>query len=441
MSLACGTSSGLPEDPGTIPFEPERPTPGGVSRVPAYTGSDADVLGAQRTYATGLDLHRKLVLRTCSGSNGVCHNQKEYPDLHTAGTFLASIGAPCNVQSGNWTGVYDRCERLGDRFRFVEKDFREIEIGWFELFPGETPKLDPKGTRPDASTVGLHLYLHDPVPGADERVYVTGTFIRNFIEAGEVRSLPFASYKTNWWVLDDRRHLFAEVSEGQRDTVEGLVASGIVQGDQNRNRVYGARSAPPVPLLNPGKPEESYLVARLRGAMKGELIPGTRMPLANQPPSVQDMLALMCFIEGLDPGAPQWSLESAIDYTRCSYSANPKALSLAGAGASWTGRVLPVLQSNCGGCHGGDNPQGGLNLLGTAAEVHARLLKPSAQRPSLRLVLPGKPQESYLWLKVSGDGSISGSRMPINPQDGNASLPADQLNDLQEWILFDAPPE
>ena len=438
LTLACGSSSGIPEDPGTIPFEPERPIPGGVSQVPAYTDSDPDVLAAQQTYATGLDLHRKLVLRTCSGSNGVCHNRKEYPDLHTAGTFLSSIGAPCNVQSGNYTGVYDRCERLGDRFRFVEKDFREIEIGWFELFPGETPKLDPKGTRPDASTVGLHLYLHDPVPGTDERVYVTGTFIRNFIEAGEVQSLPFTSYKTNWWVLGDRRHLFAEVSEGQRDTVEGLVASGIVQGDQNRNGTYGARTAPPVPLLNPGKPEESYLVARLRGAMKGESIPGTRMPLANQPPSVQDMLALMCFIEGLDPASPQWSLESAIDYTRCSYSADPKALSLAGAGASWKGRVLPILQSNCGGCHGGDNPQGGLNLLGSSDDVHARLLKPSVQSPSLKLVLEGDPTKSYLWLKLSGDGSITGARMPLNPLDGNASLPADQLNDIQEWILFGA---
>lgn len=438
-SLACGGPIGTPEPTGTIPFEPERPTPGGVNRTPAYTGSDTDVLAAQRTYATGLDLHRKLVLRTCGGTNGVCHNQKEYPDLHTAGTFLAAIGAPCNVQSGNPTGVYDRCERLGDRFRFMEKEFREIEIGYFDLVRGETPKLDPKGARPDAATPGLHLYLHDPVPGAEERMWVTGTFIRSFIEGGEVRTLPFTSYQTNWWVLEDRRHLFAEVNEGQRDTVEGLAASGIVQGDQNRNGVYGARTATPVPLLNPGRPEESYLVARLRGTMKGEPIPGTRMPLANQPPSVQDMLALMCFIQGLDPKAGQWSLESSIDYENCTYSKDPKALSLAGAGASWKGRVLPILQSNCGGCHGGDNPQGGLNLLGTADEVHARLLKPSAQRPTQPLIQPGKPQESYLWLKLSGDGSVLGARMPINPLNGNAALPEDQLNDIQEWILFDAP--
>ncbi|MET0402570.1 MAG: hypothetical protein ABW123_09215, partial [Cystobacter sp.] len=330
LSLACGGSGSAPSDPGNIPFEPERPVPGASGSTPRYTGSDADVLAAQLTYPTGLELHRKLVMRTCSGSNGVCHNQKEYPDLHTAGTFLASIGAPCNVQSGNWTGVFDRCERLGDRVRFTEQSIRDNEVGWFELIPGETPRLDPNGNRPDASTPGLHLYVHDPVAGTQTRMGSTGTFVRTFInEAGEVQDLAFASYRTNWWVLDDamggaRRHLFAEVNPYQRDSVESLVASGIVQGDQNRNGVYGRRKASTVPMIKPGKPEESYLVARLRGAMQGESVPGTRMPLANQPPSVQDMLALMCFVEGLDPNARQWSLESSIDYTKCSYSADPR---------------------------------------------------------------------------------------------------------------------
>ena len=441
LALACGPASSGPKDPGTIPFDPQRPSPGTPTQVAPYSGVDADVQGAQRTYPTGLDLHRKLVLRTCGGTNGVCHNQKEYPDLHTAGTFLSSVGAPCNVQSGNPSGVFDRCERLGDRFRFSEQEFREIEIGYFELIPGETPKLDPKGTRPEDGTPGLHLYLHDPVPVTQERLGATGTFIRNFIDAADnVQTLPFASHKTTWWVLGDKRHLFAEVNgENQRDAVEGLVASGIVQGDQNRNGVFGARTGTTVPLINPGRPEESYLVARLRGTMAGATIPGTRMPLANQPPSVQDMLALMCFIEGLDPHARQWDLESSIDYTRCSYSRNPAVLNLAGAGATWSGRVLPILQSRCGGCHGGNSPQGGLNLLGSAHDVYLRLQQRSSQEPLLQLVQPGDANKSYLWRKLSGDGSIVGARMPIDPFEGNAALPTDQLDDIQEWISFNAP--
>lgn len=439
LSLACGSSGSNTDDPGSIPFDPTRPTPGTPTDVAPYTGSDVDVLAAQLTYPTGIDLHRKLVMRTCSGSNGVCHNQKEYPDLHTPGTFVASINAPCNVQSGNPTGVFDRCERLGDRFRFAEQTFKEIEIGWFELVPGETPTID-NGARPDAGTVGLHLYLHEPVQVKEDRLNATGTFIRTFInDQGNVQELAFASYNTTWWVLgDDRKHLFAQVSENQRETVEGLVASGIVQGDQNRNGTYGARVAGnTVPLIKPGKPEESYLVARLRGYMADQTVPGTRMPLANQPPNVPDMLALMCFIEGLDPKATQWSLSSSIDYNKCSYSANPSALSLAGSGDTWSGRVLPILQSNCGGCHGGDNPQGNLNLLGSAHDVYERLvMKPSSQKPTLNLVERGSLEKSYLYLKLTGDGSITGSRMPINPLNGNSPLPDADRQSIENWILL-----
>jgi mono/diheme cytochrome c family protein len=445
LALACGPSGPETVDPGTIPFEPKRPTPGGAAEVAPYSGTNADVLTAQQTYPTGLELHRKLVMRTCSGTNGVCHNQKEYPDLHTPGTFTASIGAPCNVQSGNAEGVFDRCERLGDRFRFAEQSFREIEVGYFELILGETPEFGT-GQGPDASTPGLHLYLHDPVPVTQARLNATGTFIRTFVnEQGNVQTLPFASYETTWWVLGDKKHLFARVNDNQRDTVEGLVASGIVQGDQNRNGVYGARIlGNTVPLINPGKPEQSYLVARLRGYMERETapgtretVPGTRMPLANQPPNVPDMLALMCFIEGLDPAATQWNLGSAIDYNKCSYKENPAALSLAGTGDSWTGRVLPILQSNCGGCHGGSNPQAGLDLLtGTAEEVRQRLLKPSTQNPAVQLVLPGNLDRSYLFLKLTGESSISGSRMPINPLNGNAALPDAELKSIENWIFL-----
>ncbi|MFY0573469.1 hypothetical protein ACN28S_03070 [Cystobacter fuscus] len=247
LALACGGGSGsTPTDPGTIPFEPERPSPVGAGSTPTYTGSDPDVKAAQLTYSTGLDLHRKLVMRTCSGSNGVCHNQKEYPDLHTAGTFLASIGAPCNVQSGNWNGVFDRCERLGDRFRFTEQATKDNEIGWFELIPGEAPKLDPNGTRPDAGTPGLHLYVHDAVQVSQPRIFSTGTFVRTFInDAGEVQDLAFASYRTNWWVLEGGRHLFAEVGDYQRDTVEGRWPAASSRAIRTATGCMARAPAPP----------------------------------------------------------------------------------------------------------------------------------------------------------------------------------------------------
>jgi hypothetical protein len=38
---------------------------------------------------------------------------------------------------------------------------------------------------------------------------------------------------------------------------------------------------------------------------------------------------------------------------------------------------------------------------------------PSIERPDLFRVKPGDPMQSYLYLKVLGDGGIEGGRMPL----------------------------
>ncbi len=436
VGFACG--GGVTENPpGRIAFEPDRPeVPGGGAATP-YTGSDPLVLEAQDRYRTGLDLHRKLILRSCGGANGVCHNQKEYPDLHTEATFASTIDAPCNVQPGGWSTVYDRCEQLGDRFRFTDATFNNIEVGWVEFVKGEYVDHRAEGTRPDADSAGLHVVLHSPLPRDAGDRNATALFIRTFVNAqGNVEDLPFASFQTRWWVVGDGRHLVGEVRDYQLDQITSLMASGIVQGDMNRNGVFGARTGKAVPLIKPGAPEQSYLVARLRGQMEGERIPGTRMPLANQPPSVPDMVALMCFIEGLSQDAANRDPSGPIDYGNCSYTADPQALNLVGNGVTWRGRVLPMLQANCGGCHGGESPQAGLDLNQEAA--WDRLMEPSAQRPALKLVQPGQPDKSYLWLKVAGDGSITGQRMPIDPLGGVRELAQEDLDALETWIIAGA---
>ena len=437
LALAgCGVQT--PEDSlGQIGFTPSRPgTPITGTTATPYTGSDPLVLEAQARYQTGLDLHRKLVLRSCGGTNGVCHNQKEYPDLHTAATFASAVDAPCNVQPGSWSTVFDRCEQRGDRFRFEADDFKEIEIGWVDYVKGDPVELG-NGVTPDASTPGIHIVLHDPLPTGVRDGWKTGLFVRTFVTAdGNVEEIAFTSYQTRWWLLDGRTHLYGEVREYQADDVTALIASGISQGDRNRNGVFGARMGFTVPLINPGKPEESYLVARLRGYMGADRIPGSRMPLANQPPSVPDMVALMCFIERLqkDPAARDTS--GPIDYGNCSYTADPQALNLVGNGVTWNGRVKPALQANCGGCHGGANPQFGLDLL--SEQAWTRLMGASAQKPELKLIQPGQPEKSYLWLKITGDGSIYGKRMPIDPQNGAGQLPQDVLDAIETWIVAGA---
>lgn len=438
LTLAC--SGGETPNPlqGSIDFEPDRPTYTGGQTATPYTGTEPLVLDAQARYQTGLDLHRKLILRSCGPNNGVCHNTKEYPDLRTPATFAQSIGAPCNVQPGSWSTVFDRCEQLGDRFRFGDGAFKEIEVGWVEHVKGEYIQYGQENGRPTETSPGLHIVLHDPLPSDVDEGNATGLFIRNFINAqGLVEELPFTSFETRWWIIGDRRHLVGEVREYQADAVTSLMASGIQQGDMNRNGVFGHRTGKTVPLINPGKPEESYLVARLRGTMQDAPVPGSRMPLANQPPSIPDMVALMCFIEGLDVDPAKRDPSGPIDYGNCSYTADPNALNLVGNGVTWKGRVLPLLQANCGGCHGGANPQGALDL--NTEEAFDRLMQASGQKPELKLVQPGQPDKSYLWLKLAGDGSIIGSRMPIDPLGGGVRPLTDaELNDIQTWIIAGA---
>ena len=426
-----------PFNPGELSFEPDRPTLAEVKPAPAYTGADPFVLEAQATYPTGLDLHRKLVLRTCGGTNGVCHNQKEYPDMHTAASFAATIGAPCNVQPGSWSTVFDRCERRGDTLQ-LGADLPAVQLGWLDYVPGE--ERADGAPPPDDASPGLHVMLADPLPGTWQERWADASFVRAFVNnVGEVQTLPYAHFETRWWVVGgDRRRLVGEVREYQRDAAAALLRSGVVQGDHNRNGRYGGASLEQVTLLNPGLPERSYLVARLRGHMDDVVVPGSRMPLANQPPSVPDMLALMCFIEGLrgfTPGTQLWNLASGIDFENCSYKNDPAALNLVGQGVTWSGRIKPLIDAQCMGCHSGAQASGGLDLGGDA---YARLLEASIGRPALKLVQPGQPEKSYLWLKVSGDGSVLGQRMPLDDQGRPVPLPADQLRDLETWIIAGA---
>lgn len=432
---SCGpdfSDKGLGE---RIEMQPSTPTPElNAAAATPYTGANELVLTAQERYRTGLDLHRKIITRTCTPNGGVCHNRKEYPDLHTPANFVATIGAACNVQPGQETAVYDGCERSGDRFRLSAVGGKEIEIGYIDYIPGEPVDFRKEKITPDAMSVGLHIYLHDPVQTDREEQWGDGQFIRTFVrEDGDVADLVFGTYTTRWWILDGGTHLVGEVQSYQRDRVTELLSVGIIQGDLNRNGTYGARAAKPLQMIEPGNPESSYLIARLRGRIGQDQVPGSRMPLANQPLDISEMLALFCFVEGLKPtdqGAP--NLNSPIDYKSCSYSSDPENLNLLGEGVTWERRVKKVLQANCGGCHGGVSPAEGLDL--NAPDAYEKLLAASKQRPELKLIEPGDPAKSYLWLKISGDEQIEGLIMPIDPLNGERRLREAELSDIKTWI-------
>lgn len=77
-------------------------------------------------------------------------------------------------------------------------------------------------------------------------------------------------------------------------------------------------------------------------------------------------------------------------------------------------RVMSIFRACAGGpesyCHGSNagntrlslGPDGG-DLIGV----------PSFERPDMARVEPGRPERSYLVLKLTGDGGIDGGRMPL----------------------------
>jgi len=159
------------------------------------------------------------------------------------------------------------------------------------------------------------------------------------------------------------------------------------------------------------------------------------MPLANQPLSIEEMLALFCFVEGLpETGMPD--LAAAVDYKGCSYSVDPASLNLLGEGVTWKSRISKILEANCGGCHGGPSPDADLNLVGEGA--FQRLLGDSAQKPDMKLIVPGDFENSYLWWKLKKNPDVVGLQMPYNPLTGEGSLTEAELGDISTWIAAGA---
>ena len=307
----------------------------------SYRGDNTIVTTAQELYYDGFALHARVIQPTCGPINGVCHNAKEYPDMHTPANFAGAVEAPCNIQAGSPEGIFDRCERPGDRLR-LEGGQSEMEIGYLEYVPGDSSNVDSPGPQ----TPGLHLYLAGKVNRDRPDFYGDVQFVRTFVnDKDEVENLPYFSFSSRFYILADAdytygdgesgTHLFAQVREYQQGDIEALLSVGVVEGDANHNGVLGAReSGNPIKLIERGDPEGSYLVGRMRGTLRGEEVPGSRMPLANEPLDNSEMLALYCFIEGLARRPGPVNMQDPIDYENCSYAQRPEDLELLGAGVT-----------------------------------------------------------------------------------------------------------
>ncbi len=107
-----------------------------------------------------------------------------------------------------------------------------------------------------------------------------------------------------------------------------------------------------------------------------------------------------------------------------------------GSQATFSAVQSQIFTPSCAfsGCHGGGAPAEGLNLSSGTAYANIVNVR-SSQRGNLDRIEPGNPDASYLYLKVTGDSSISGLRMPRSGQ----PLSQELIDLLRDWIERGAP--
>ncbi len=163
----------------------------------------------------------------------------------------------------------------------------------------------------------------------------------------------------------------------------------------------------------PGDPGSSYVVRRLWDT---EIEPEL-MPRQCREWNDEATRSLGCWIEGLRPDLSNFDAD--IDYARCTFVVPQPGR--CGSGLD----LASVLGRRCIGCHG-DVIEGNLDLR-NASEVVDRA---STQRPSMKLVTPFAPDESYLFLKLTADPpAIEGARMPKA-----GTLEQAELDVVRTWI-------
>ncbi|WP_437295385.1 c-type cytochrome domain-containing protein [Sorangium sp. So ce426] len=111
---------------------------------------------------------------------------------------------------------------------------------------------------------------------------------------------------------------------------------------------------------------------------------------------------------------------------------------LCGAGTATFADVRPILTTTCAGCHGNAGPAAaGLDLRANAA--HGELVNGnSTECTGRKLVVPGKPSESYIINKVRGSG-LCGDDTRMPPPDSGNALPEASIKKINDWICAGAP--
>ncbi len=390
-----------------------------VTTTATSTGSSASAgTGGESPHSTYPDiatLHDLAVSRTCSLNGGVCHSQKDAPELTTPADFLATVGMPCQLAAQDPAAVIDQCEVPGDLLTLGGID---TEILFVSIPPGEP--FPPKH---------LTLELAADPPALNP----TGARVRRLSEAKqEILTRSLAGVQLSEGVGSKQVTLDLSAVDA---TVADFLDIRVVQsdrvrmGDANHNGKAHS-SATPWAEIFPGDPARSFLYQRLLSDKYGPL-----MPLIPREWSPSATRAVWCWIRGLPAGATPSSIgiHDAIDYASC--PPDPRAPDPDATGG-WPAVKL-LMQSKCATatCHNVDAQAGKLNLTPTAAGFAAGVVNaPSSQVPTALRVAPGQPSASYLLCKVDpncADRAAGTAVMPL----GMTGLSTAEIKTISDWIL------
>ena len=252
-------------------------------------------------------LWSRSIARTCGPNNGVCHDNRQFPDLQTASGLLASVGVRCNQIRDDPATIDNLCEPPGD----------QLAIGTFTTHIGKVT-----ATPPGAPTA-VQLTLADPIPngasGAVSVVRQTGNLspVTFPVPANAVTSAQAgqATVTLDYATLAATPG-FSKTSSLALFFVPPAFLPGddtqVEMGDPNGDGVFGAGLGGA--LVEPGDPMKSFLFQRVIGAMpigNGSMLTNVsapaaseaQMPIANQQywDVDNDVIALWCWISRMKP--------------------------------------------------------------------------------------------------------------------------------------------
>lgn len=170
-----------------------------------------------------------------------------------------------------------------------------------------------------------------------------------------------------------------------------------------------------VPMVVPGKPGESYLVAKLLGTD----IEGDPMPMGDDPLPKAEFDAVKAWISSL--ASPPSETPAAPLPTTPKAPAPP--VPTGPSSAEIEAKLLVLFDDKCNVCH--DEGSDEVVLAGSLA--HLTTTKGATGAP---LIVAGDLEGSYLWTKLTEGDGMEGELMPM----GDDALPDDELALIKEYV-------